>query len=157
MVLLEDRDEGSLTANCTKYIYNPGQCLSFKESRGQTWAESEPEALKVTSHPDCEVLCNKLKPWQHQSYTDSFKRKRTMHKVKNKTLVKNHLSFNAIVCDFLSLTIQSRLTYTSYVLLVMNQIYSNGRLESTQVMKEQIKTSYSDHKGVVGINYWVTM
>lgn len=57
------------------------------------------------------------------------------------------------VGDFLNVTTESRLTYTSYVLLVLNQIDSNGSLESKQVLKEQIKTSYSDHKGVVVINY----
>lgn len=57
------------------------------------------------------------------------------------------------VGDFLNVTTESRLTYTSYVLLVLYQIDSNGSLESKQVLKEQIKISYSDHKGVVVINY----
>lgn len=71
--------------------------------------------------------------------------------MRNKTLVKNHLSFNVAVGDLLS--VQSRLTYANYVLQVLNQIDSKGRLESKQVLKEQIKTSYSDHKGVVVVNY----
>ena len=73
--------------------------------------------------------------------------------MKNKTLVKSHLSFNMAVGDFLSVTSESRLTYTNYVLLVLNQIDSNGSLEGKRVLKEQIKTSYSYHKGVVVINY----